>query len=64
MLSNPAAGAALIEAIERACARELSDFKRPREIRLVADFPRSTLEKINKAALRRQMEETGDPTPR
>jgi crotonobetaine/carnitine-CoA ligase len=41
--------------VEAACASLLADFKRPREIRLVEDFPRSTLEKIAKAELRRRL---------
>ena len=44
---------ALVGAIEAACASALADFKRPREIRVVDELPRSTLEKIAKAQLRR-----------
>lgn len=47
--------ARMIESLEAACAQSLADFKRPREIRLVEDFPRSTLEKIAKAQLRAQL---------
>jgi crotonobetaine/carnitine-CoA ligase len=43
---------ALVGAIEAACASALADFKRPREIRVVDELPRSTLEKIAKAQLR------------
>jgi crotonobetaine/carnitine-CoA ligase len=51
----PAAGAApdLAEKVAAACAAQLADFKRPAEVRLVAELPRSTLEKIAKAELRR-----------
>ena len=42
--------------IKEACKAQLADFKRPHEMRLVADFPRSTLEKIAKAELRRMLE--------
>ncbi|MFN0304973.1 MAG: AMP-binding protein [Burkholderiales bacterium] len=45
--------------VAAACSAELADFKRPREIRMVDDFPRSTLEKIAKVVLRRQIEEEG-----
>ncbi|OLL19499.1 AMP-binding protein [Rhodococcus sp. M8-50] len=38
--------------IERACAELLSDFKRPREVHLVPEFPRATLNKVAKAKLR------------
>ena len=47
------ASADLAARVQAACAAQLADFKRPREIRLVDDFPRSTLEKISKAELRR-----------
>jgi len=39
-----------------ACTTLLADFKRPREIRLVDDMPRSTLEKVAKAELRKLLE--------
>jgi crotonobetaine/carnitine-CoA ligase len=38
---------------------QLADFKRPHEVRLVSELPRSTLEKIAKAELRRQLETEG-----
>lgn len=55
---RPAADAPadLAARVASACAVQLADFKRPREIRLVEDFPRATLEKIAKAELRRQLE--------
>lgn len=48
----PDARRGLLSAIESACIRELADFKRPRELRIVDELPRSTLEKIAKAQLR------------
>lgn len=39
-------------AIRQRCAAMLADFKRPREVFVIDDFPRSTLDKIAKAALR------------
>jgi carnitine-CoA ligase len=42
----------LKERVAAACKAQLADFKRPVEIRLIDDFPRSTLEKIAKAQLR------------
>ena len=47
----------LLERVAAACAAQLADFKRPREVRIVKDFPRSTLEKIAKAELRRMLED-------
>jgi crotonobetaine/carnitine-CoA ligase len=44
------------EAILTACRAALASFKVPDEVRLVAEMPRSTLEKIAKAELRRQLE--------
>lgn len=36
-----------------ACKNALADFKVPREVHLVEDMPRSTLEKVAKAELRK-----------
>ncbi len=36
-----------------ACRSSLADFKVPREIRFVDEMPRSTLEKVAKAELRK-----------
>jgi crotonobetaine/carnitine-CoA ligase len=56
------ADAQLLERIEAACTAQLADFKRPRQMRLVQDFPRSTLEKIAKAELRRMLDaESAEP---
>ena len=54
---RPAAGAPgdLAARVAAACAAQLADFKRPHEVRLVEDFPRSTLEKIAKAQLRQAL---------
>jgi crotonobetaine/carnitine-CoA ligase len=49
------APAGLRDEIAAACAVQLADFKRPREIRLVDDLPRVTLEKVAKAELRRRL---------
>ena len=45
--------AEIIRKIQTICASQLADFKRPRDIHIVKDFPRSTLEKIAKAELRK-----------
>ena len=52
---RPAEGAPadLADRVLAACAEQLASFKRPHELRMVSDFPRSTLEKIAKAQLRR-----------
>jgi crotonobetaine/carnitine-CoA ligase len=52
MPTDEAGRAALTQAVDAACAAELAGFKRPRELHIVEELPRSTLEKINKAALR------------
>lgn len=49
-------GPQLANAVAEACRRELADFKVPREVRLVDTMPRSTLEKVAKAELRRMLE--------
>jgi crotonobetaine/carnitine-CoA ligase len=53
---------ALAEALRQRCAEMLPDFKRPREIRIVEELPRSTLDKIAKAVLRAQVSETAGPS--
>lgn len=58
---RPAPGAPddLAARVAQACATQLADFKRPHEVRLVDDFPRSTLEKIAKAQLRQALQAEG-----
>jgi crotonobetaine/carnitine-CoA ligase len=43
----------LAAAVQAACAEHLADFKRPTRIELVDDLPRSTLNKVAKAQLRK-----------
>ena len=43
----------LVADVEAACAERLADFKMPRAVYNVRDLPRSTLNKVNKAELRR-----------
>jgi crotonobetaine/carnitine-CoA ligase len=45
----------LHDTVMTACRNALADFKVPREIRLVDDMPRSTLEKVAKAELRKML---------
>lgn len=47
--------AALPERIAAECRARLADFKVPRTVVVVEDMPRSTLEKINKAELRKSL---------
>ena len=49
--------AELTEAIKAACEDQLADFKRPREVIRVDDFPRSTIDKISKKELRARFQE-------
>jgi carnitine-CoA ligase len=43
----------LHDTVMAACRNALADFKVPREIRFVDEMPRSTLEKVAKAELRK-----------
>jgi crotonobetaine/carnitine-CoA ligase len=45
----------LHDTVMKACRNALADFKVPREIRFVDDMPRSTLEKVAKAELRKML---------
>jgi crotonobetaine/carnitine-CoA ligase len=45
----------LHDAVMAACRAQLADFKVPREIRFVDEMPRSTLEKVAKAELRKML---------
>jgi carnitine-CoA ligase len=45
----------LAEQIIAACQRDLADFKVPRGVRLVEDFPRSLINKVAKAELRQML---------
>jgi len=45
----------LHDAVMAACCAALADFKVPREIRFVDEMPRSTLEKVAKAELRKML---------
>ena len=40
-----------------ACKGALASFKHPHEVRVVKDMPRSTLEKVAKAELRKMLKE-------
>jgi crotonobetaine/carnitine-CoA ligase len=46
-------------AIMSECAAKLADFKRPRQVFLVADMPRITLEKVHKVELRKRLPVAG-----
>ena len=57
ILSNVSDRQALTEAIDSACADQLADFKRPKEIVHLDEFPRSTLDKVAKKDLRKRLED-------
>ncbi|MBU2547705.1 MAG: AMP-binding protein [Proteobacteria bacterium] len=59
IIPGPTAGDDAVSVIMAACRENLADFKVPREIRVVEDMPRSTLEKIAKAELRKQLPQAG-----
>jgi crotonobetaine/carnitine-CoA ligase len=48
----------LVAAVEERCSAELADVQRPREVHVVADLPRSSLEKGARGVLRARL--TGD----
>ena len=48
---------ALPDAIMAACQGALANFKHPHEVRVVKDMPRSTLEKVAKAELRKLLKQ-------
>lgn len=58
--AGPAAGDALAGRVIAACAAKLADFKVPHQVTVVAALPRSTISKVNKAALRTFLT-SGDP---
>lgn len=51
------ADATLPDRVMAACREALAGFKQPHEVRLIAELPRSTLEKIAKAELRAMLKE-------
>ena len=53
----------LAEAVLAACRQRLSDFKVPRQVRVVDDMPRSTLNKVSKAELRRELRDERSTPP-
>jgi len=54
-----AARASLSSSIIKECKSKLADFKVPREVFIVDDMPRATLEKINKTLLRKRLPMVG-----
>ena len=63
VIASPDAPADLAEQIVAACRRSLADFKVPRGVRLVDEFPRSLAEKVQKAKLRELLREMADGQP-
>src|SRR5271166_1668356 len=52
LLATDPADPTLVERVTAACAQSLAGFKQPREVRLLEEFPRVTLEKVSKSQLR------------
>ena len=61
VLPTAAAPADLVAQVQAACRAQLADFKRPHQVRLVNELPRSTLEKVAKAQLRQLLLSEGEP---
>ena len=61
--ASPEAAPDLARPRHRGLRHALADFKRPREVRLVDDMPRSTLEKVAKAELRKMLDDLRRPGP-
>ena len=59
VLPTDPADPTLTERITAACAKSLAGFKAPREVRVLDEFPRATLEKVSKAKLRASLTEQG-----
>ena len=56
-LPDAAGDTDLVGSIMAVCRRELADFKIPREVRIIGQLPRSTLEKVAKHELRKSLQE-------
>ncbi len=60
-LVRPAAGAQVSEAaVQEHCRGAMASYKKPKEVRLVTEFPLNATGKIAKKVLREQLEGTGD----
>ena len=57
VLPTDPADPTLTERIIAACTKSLAGFKTPREVRVLDEFPRATLEKVSKAKLRAMLTE-------
>jgi crotonobetaine/carnitine-CoA ligase len=57
--ASTAERASLPQRITATCKAKLADFKVPRQVHVVDDMPRSTLEKIHKAELRKALPTIG-----
>lgn len=59
VIPRPDAPPDLADRVLAACRAALADFKVPREVRVVSEMPRSTLDKVAKAELRRLLRASG-----